>query len=260
MDYLHGYAQQEQDRLGSQARFLRPWIYPQIGTLEAKAVLEIGCGVGAQLAILQTLGARRLVGVDRSAEQLDTARKRLSGVEWVQAEGHQLPFGEGEFDEVFFFFVLEHVADPRPLLSEAARVTRRGGAITATEVNNASLQLYPPSPAVTQWWAAYNQLQSDLGGHPEVGIRLPNLAPNHLEIERYHEIGPVLDARVHGQARSEIVQFWIDLFDSARSRLEQEGRVSPALSEQAYADLRALEANLESVLFYSGRQIRWRKP
>ena len=257
-EYLHGYEVQEQERLGSQARFLRPWIYSHIQNLEKKSILEVGCGVGAQLEILQELGAARCVGVDRSSEQLEWARRRLSRLELVQAQGEHLPFADEEFDEVFFFFVLEHVPEAEPLVREAERVVKIGGRITLTEVNNASLQIHPRSPALTQWWAAYNQLQRDLGGNPEVGILLPNLA-GALHIERYAEIGPVLDKRSSQEEREQIVGFWLDLFESARERLEREGRVTPQLTAQAYADVRALMERRDGVLFYSGRQIQLRR-
>ena len=52
-DYLHGYSEDEQRRLVSQARFLEPGIYAGIDFTRATRVLEIGCGVGAQLAILR---------------------------------------------------------------------------------------------------------------------------------------------------------------------------------------------------------------
>ena len=68
------------------------------------AVLDVGCGVGPELARLaQIVGAEgRVVGLDRSEALLAAARGRgldaLGPVEVVQGEASALPFGDGEFD------------------------------------------------------------------------------------------------------------------------------------------------------------------
>lgn len=258
-DYLHSYEPQEQQRLQSQAYFLRHLLHSEIVVREGEWLLEIGCGVGAQLAILAEHPAGRLVGVDRSAEQLERARALLAGddrLEWVQAQGEQLPFSAGEFDQVFLFFVLEHVDNPGALLREAERVLKKGGKLTVTEVNNRSLQLSPPSPAIDHYWQAYNQLQVDLGGDPEVGIKLANLALQAgFEPQSLRSIGPVLDARLVGEERQAVVDFWLQLFDSVRQRLIGEGRVSVGVAEQAFADLAALPGQPQAVLYYAGMQL-----
>ena len=102
MSYLHTYAEGEQARLQRQAELIQPLLYEGWEVMGSpSSILEIGCGVGSQLCFLrQRYPAARLVGVDRSAEQLATARERTDGaeVERVEALAEKLPFADESFD------------------------------------------------------------------------------------------------------------------------------------------------------------------
>ncbi len=92
-------------------------------------LLDVGCGAGS---ILQ---AARRAGWD--AEGLEVSR---TAAEHVRAEGFKVFCGEiaeasypdAHFDVVTASEVLEHVADPAPLLEEVARIIRPGGVFWAT--------------------------------------------------------------------------------------------------------------------------------
>lgn len=261
-DYLHSYNPIEQERLQRQAQFLRRHLHTQTSLKPGQRVLEIGCGVGAQLSILAEFPGVHLVGLDRSSEQLARARELLAGpladgrVELVESMAEELPFGDEEFDQIFLFFVLEHVRNPQSVLVQARRVVKPDGRLTVTEVNNRSLQVFPHSQAIERLWAAYNQLQIDLGGDPEVGIKLPNLAiSSGFVVESFDEIGPSLDARLSQASRLEVVDFWRQLFDSTRQRLLDEGRITLPEVTRAYQDLSELVSRPEAILAYSGRQL-----
>lgn len=265
-EYLHSFSSVEQERLLSQADFLAPWIHSQICLAESERVLEIGCGVGAQLRLLAHQPCARLVGVDFSSQQLQKAQTVLSEalslgtVELVQADAAELPFSDSSFDQVVLFFVLEHVPSPSQVLSESFRLLQQGGRLTLTEVNNHSLQVWPSCPSLIRLWQAYNQLQRDLGGDPDVGLRLVNLGLSAgflLESER--EIGPVLDARVAGSERLRHLEFWRSLLLSTTDRLIAEGRVAQELVAEAFLELENLVRNREGILHYSGRQTVFRK-
>jgi SAM-dependent methyltransferase/uncharacterized protein YbaR (Trm112 family) len=49
----------------------------------------------------------------------------------VQADGEHLPFADGSFDLVYCVAALHHALDLRRMVSELARVTRRGGVVAA---------------------------------------------------------------------------------------------------------------------------------
>jgi ubiquinone/menaquinone biosynthesis C-methylase UbiE len=64
----------------------------------ASSVLEVGCGVGANLA---HLGAERIAGADVSAAAIRYAREKLPHCELIAAPAHELPFEDGSFELVF---------------------------------------------------------------------------------------------------------------------------------------------------------------
>ena len=74
--YVHGYATPEQQRLIEQAEHWRDRLIRDGTTLEpGTRLLEVGCGVGAVLAVLgQEYPGLRLFGLDIEPQQLEFAR------------------------------------------------------------------------------------------------------------------------------------------------------------------------------------------
>jgi SAM-dependent methyltransferase len=94
--------------------------------------LDLGCGDGGLMAAIAAAGAVP-VGVDASAPL--AGRARASGAV-VLARLPDIGFlGDGTVDGVAVVLVLEHLPEVRTLFAEAARVTRRGGAL-AVVVNH----------------------------------------------------------------------------------------------------------------------------
>src|SRR5256885_115978 len=76
--YLHGYSATEQRRLYRQARFQEPYIYDTIDFRKSRNLLEVGCGVGAQTAILlRRFRKLHITGIDASPLQIGQARRYL---------------------------------------------------------------------------------------------------------------------------------------------------------------------------------------
>src|SRR5438067_1467221 len=153
-DYVHGYGTPEQERLVEQAEHWRHRLIRD-GTQLAPGtrLLEVGCGVGAVLAVLgQEFPGVRLSGVDIEPKQLAFAREHLAraGVEatLVEADALALPFEDGSFDHVWMMWFLEHVADPPAVLREARRILVPRGAVTAIEVDYATVRAEPSTPAI----------------------------------------------------------------------------------------------------------------
>lgn len=112
------------------------WALPEqklnvLGDVTGKDILEFGCG-GAQWSIaLSQRGARRVVGLDLSAQQLAhalcAARAGKTSVSLVQASGEQTPFAGDSFDIVFCDHGAMTFALPDRTVNEVARVLRSGG-------------------------------------------------------------------------------------------------------------------------------------
>jgi 2-polyprenyl-3-methyl-5-hydroxy-6-metoxy-1,4-benzoquinol methylase len=177
-DYVHGYGTREQQRLVEQAEHWRHQLITDGTTLDPGVrLLEVGCGVGAVLAVLgQEFPGIRLHGVDIEPKQLDFARGHLerAGVEatLLEADAHALPFEDESFDQVWMMWFLEHVADPAEVLREARRVLVSGGAITAIEVDYATVNAEPSTSALGALFRAMVQGMA-AAGWSDAGTRLP---------------------------------------------------------------------------------------
>lgn len=178
MDYIHGYGTREQERLVEQAEHWRHRLIADGTALPpGTRLLEVGCGVGAVLAVLgQEFPGISLHGVDLEPAQLEFARGHLgrAGVEatLVQADARSLPFDDGSFDHVWMMWFLEHVADPVAILEEARRVLVPDGAITVIEVDYSTTRAEPSSSALETLFGAMVQGMA-AAGWSDAGTRLP---------------------------------------------------------------------------------------
>lgn len=140
-------------------------------------LLEIGCGVGAVLAVLgQEFPGVELFGVDVEPAQLEFARQHLerAGVEatLLEADALALPFEKESFDHVWMMWFLEHLADPRSALREARRVLVPDGAITAIEVDYSTCRAEPSTAAFEALVTAMVRGMA-ASGWSDAGTRLP---------------------------------------------------------------------------------------
>jgi len=92
-------------------------------------ILDIGCGTGANLALLRRFG--RVVASDAFPTALDLCRERgFTNV--CGADAGRLPLPAGAVDIVTAFEVFEHLADDGAALAEVHRVLRSGGRLLLT--------------------------------------------------------------------------------------------------------------------------------
>ena len=93
------------------------------------AVLDVGCGTGAVLALLhEKYPDRRYVGLDLTPEMIEVARTKVApGMEFVVGDAENLPFDEASFDAVLCSNSFHHYPNPAAFLAGALRVLRPGG-------------------------------------------------------------------------------------------------------------------------------------
>jgi SAM-dependent methyltransferase len=89
-------------------------------------LLDVGCGEGAFLAEMQSLGWSA-EGLDPSAEAVATAQAR--GVRARQATLSEAGLEPGSFDAITFRLVFEHLRDPVAALRECRRALEAGGVL-----------------------------------------------------------------------------------------------------------------------------------
>lgn len=265
--YIHTFTQQEQERLIHQAEYLVPWVHRAVDFSCCKKVLEIGCGVGAQLKILaKSFSDTHFTGIDFSSEQLSRAKILLRDtitakqVSLAKASAYELPFADSTFDGIFLCWVLEHLEHPGVAMSEAARVLKNGGIMIATEVFNAGLHCDPPRTALMEYWREFNLLQREFGGHPDIGIRLATLAADcdFKDIE-LTPILPQLDRRLSEEKRREMADYFRGIFASGAGELVKRGRVTCELVAAMHADFDLVVSETDSVMVFTAFQVSARR-
>lgn len=114
--------------------------------LDGKDAIELGCGTAYVSAWMARRGAR-VVGVDNSQAQLDTARRlqQRHGLDFPLLHGNAetLPYPDASFDFAVSEYGASIWADPYRWVPEAARVLRPGGCLTFL-VNSYLLSLCMP--------------------------------------------------------------------------------------------------------------------
>jgi SAM-dependent methyltransferase len=176
--YVHGYLPRENERLQDQAGALVELLHSDTAYPRGSAVLEAGCGVGAQTVTLARRSPdARFTSIDISADSIAEARRRadrarLANVELRQGDIFDLPFETESFDHVFVCFVLEHLSRPVEALVALNRLLRPGGTTTVIEGDHGSAYFHPDSPAAHAAIACQVELQRRAGGNALIGRQL----------------------------------------------------------------------------------------
>jgi SAM-dependent methyltransferase len=99
--------------------------------LAGKEVVELGCGTGYFGAWLKRAGAQRVVGVDVTPAQLETARRMNEqhglGLEFVEANAEETGLPADSFDFAFSEYGASIWCDPAKWIPETARLLRTEG-------------------------------------------------------------------------------------------------------------------------------------
>ena len=90
-------------------------------------ILEVGCNIGIQLALLRTMGFTNLYGVEINQDAAKKCRKINPDINIVQGSALDIPFKDGYFDLVFTAGVLIHISprDVKQVMSEIHRCTKK---------------------------------------------------------------------------------------------------------------------------------------
>jgi ubiquinone/menaquinone biosynthesis C-methylase UbiE len=248
--YVHGYATPEQERLLSQAEHWRhSLIRDGTDLAPGTRLLEVGCGVGAVLAVLgQEYPGLRLSGVDIEPRQLEFARGHLerAGVvaSLTQADALALPFDDGSFDHVWTMWFLEHLPDPPAALREARRVLVPGGGITAIEVDYSTCYASPTTPALEALLRTMVQGMA-AAGWSDAGTRLPGWLHEggFRDVEEGERPFVFEDEELAHQAR-----YAADVMESALPALAELPGASEEELSAGLGDLRGLPSRPEARL------------
>jgi SAM-dependent methyltransferase len=115
----------------------RPWaeLMDSLPDLSGKTVLDLGCAIGAQAALLAERGAR-VIGIDGNPELLATARSRgIPNVEFRHGYLRALD-GVDPADGIWCSFAAAYFPDFAPTLAHWKQHLKPGGWIALTEIDD----------------------------------------------------------------------------------------------------------------------------
>ncbi len=121
MDHIE-YASYLRSRSLAGNLYRKLWLYPRLSKSLKGSTLDIGCGIGDMLGFRPNT-----VGVD--INPLNVAFCNELGLDAQIMVPDLLPFEDASFDSVLLDNVLEHIAEPTPLLAEIRRVLRPQGVV-----------------------------------------------------------------------------------------------------------------------------------
>lgn len=130
------------------SRHVRPWIRGD--------VVEVGAGIGANTAGLQTPGVRSWLCLEPDpelAERLRAATVSLAHCSVAVGTAPSLP--RASYDTVLYIDVLEHIADDKAELAHAAELLRPAGNLIV--LSPAHQSLYSPFDAAIGHYRRYNR-------------------------------------------------------------------------------------------------------
>jgi SAM-dependent methyltransferase len=179
------------------------------GDISGLDAVELGCGTAYCSAWLARRGAR-VVGVDPTPAQLDTARRMQAefGLEFplIEAFGEDVPLPDASFDLVHSEYGASIWADPYKWIPEAARLLRPGGRLVF--LRNSTLQtLCVPDvgqveellhrPLFGMYRLDWPENEGAVEYHLPTGQLIDLLRASGLEIERLVELQAPEDAQTH---------------------------------------------------------------
>jgi ubiquinone/menaquinone biosynthesis C-methylase UbiE len=114
-----------------------------VGQDRTGRVLEVGCGTGHWLRLLDETGIR-VAGVDLSEHMLAYARAQAPSAALARGAAEHLPWSSGSFTCLFCINAFHHFADQVAFLREARRVLQPGGQLMIVGLD--------PHTGTDKWW------------------------------------------------------------------------------------------------------------
>jgi ubiquinone/menaquinone biosynthesis C-methylase UbiE len=122
--------------------YVRDCITRVAGEGRIRIAYDVGCGFGRLTPVLAEQAAR-VVGFEREAQLVETARRLLPNYEFIQvASLEQLPVPDHSAEFVMIFTVLQHMPDwnAEAVIEETLRVLAPGGFVLVVEETDAALE------------------------------------------------------------------------------------------------------------------------
>ncbi|MDH5508733.1 MAG: methyltransferase domain-containing protein [Nitrospinota bacterium] len=253
MGYIHGYSEREIQRLVEQSTILEDLVHSGTCYAPGELILETGCGVGAQTAILRRRNPGcDFVSMDFSRDSLAAASGYVGGGSFLQADLKSPPFRDESFHHIFICFLLEHIANPVQALAGLSRLLKPGGTVTLIEGDHHACVWYPRSQASAAVWNAMIRAQQDLGHDPLIGRGLHSLLTSAgFEVELSEPRTIYADAGHPELLEGMVNKIIVPMTMTAKEKAIAAGYVGPEEWESGMADLEQSGRPPEGAFFYS---------
>jgi malonyl-CoA O-methyltransferase len=123
--------------------------------VDAATVVDLGAATGsAHAALGKRFKGARIIALDIAHGMLQRARRKkswLAKTSYAQASASALPFANESVDVIFANMLLPWMDDPTPVLTEVARILRKGGMFAFATLGPDSLQ------EVRRAWSSVDQ-------------------------------------------------------------------------------------------------------
>jgi SAM-dependent methyltransferase len=183
------------------------------------SVLEIGCGTGNVLRVLEKICSQgTVIGLDQSTEGLAFARRRTSCT-LLEGDARAMSF-DVKFDLAGLFDVLEHLPDDVQVLRDIRSLLRPGGALLLTVPAGRSLWSYFDEAARH---SRRYELAELVGKLTQAGYRVEYATPYMASLYPFIWLGRRLAARKHRHTNGH--------GDRSHDLALQELRVVPVVNE-----------------------------
>lgn len=250
--YLHGTSPAEQGRLSLMNRLMNEAALRELGLRGGEKIVDFGCGLG-QLSLGMARDAQvRLVGIERSQEQLARAEKSPL-LDLRQGDVLEPPLRDDEwggFDVAHARFVLEHVEEPLRVVRQMVRAVRPGGRVVLQDDDHDVLRCHPEPPGFAALWRAYERTYDRLRCDPHVGRRLVSLL---------HEAGArplrctfIFFGACAGEEKfPALIENMLGLFAGARAEILAGGQLDAAAFDAALEALQQWAARPDAAFWYA---------
>jgi ubiquinone/menaquinone biosynthesis C-methylase UbiE len=122
------------DQFRRQAKWtedFRNQIYKQVKLVNAKRILDVGCGTGVIAEELKKKSNAKVTAIDIDENMIQLGKVNVSDVQFLVEDAEKMPFKNNYFDVVVSQYLFLWLSNPEQVLEEMVRVCKKGGYVIA---------------------------------------------------------------------------------------------------------------------------------